>query len=286
MRVLEKKKWLIWLFIFSALIVFSYFENNSLEITKIELGLSGVPKGFEGLRIVHISDLHNKSFGKDQSKLIKKIKELNPDIIAITGDIVDRRKYNEEPAVKLAEGLSKIAPTFYVIGNHEAWSGKITSLEGKLSESGVRVLRNEAFRLDKNGEHINILGIDDPSSSYLENYIGEKTAGIEIDNIKKNLSRYDFNILLSHRPEMIEVYASRGIPLVLSGHAHGGQVRLPFLGGLAAPGQGLFPKYTHGVVKRDNTALVISRGLGNSIVPQRLFNRPELVLITLNRSSQ
>jgi predicted MPP superfamily phosphohydrolase len=276
------KKHIILLGIIVFLVCFSYFENNNIVISKYNIKSSTLPKGFNGFKIVQISDLHNKVFYKDNNTLVKKIKSQKPDIIVITGDLVDRRKYNEENALSFIDKIKSIAPIYYVNGNHEGWSGKFESLEKKLEEEGVFVLRNESSVYEKGKEQILILGLDDPAfntANHSEDYMNE---GI----IKKGLSDINddkkFRILLSHRPELFDLYVDNNIDVAFTGHAHGGQVIIPFIGGIIAPNQGFWPKYYKGMYTKNNTTMVLSRGLGNSIIPQRIFNRPEIVSVTLN----
>ncbi|MEK6264928.1 MAG: metallophosphoesterase [Clostridium sp.] len=236
-----------------------------------------LPKSFEKFKIVQISDLHNKVFYKDNNPLVSKITSQNPDIIVITGDLVDRRKYNESNALSFIDKIKSIAPIYYVNGNHEGWSGKFASLERKLKERGVNVLRNESIDYVKGKDKIIISGVDDPSvstSAYYEDIISKELLTMDDDKY--------FRILLSHRPELFDLYVKNNVDVAFTGHAHGGQVIVPLLGGVIAPNQGFWPKYYSGLYTENNTTMVVSRGLGNSIVPQRLLNRPEIVTVTLN----
>lgn len=275
------RKYIIFISIIIFLVCFSYFENNNIVISKYNVKSSKLPKAFNNFKIVQISDLHNKIFYKDNNTLVKKIKSQKPDIIVITGDLVDKQKYNEENALSFIDKIYSIAPIYYVNGNHEGWSGKFESLEKKLKEKEVIVLRNESLYYEKNKEKILILGVDDPAF----NTTGHSEDYMNSDIMKKELFAVNnekrFKILLSHRPELFELYVHNNIDLAFTGHAHGGQVILPFLGGIIAPNQGFWPKYYKGMYKKNNTVMVVSRGLGNSIVPQRIFNRPEIVSVTL-----
>ena len=205
-----------------------------------------------------------------------------PDIIVITGDLIDQRKYNLETAMIFIRGAVKIAPVYYVSGNHEAWSGHYEIIKQSLIEAGVTVLDNDRSDIKRGENTIKLLGVSDPdflTSSYLE----ETNASLLEETLKgwATEENESFNVLLSHRPELFDVYQAANLDLVFSGHAHGGQIRLPFVGGFVAPDQGLFPKYTSGSYTEGATTMFVSRGLGNSIVPQRLFNRPEIVVVTL-----
>ncbi|EEK78824.1 phosphoesterase [Bacillus cereus] len=261
--------------------IFLYVQNNLISITEVNITSSKIPSSFKGFKILQLSDLHNKKFGDNQDVLIQKIKSINPDIIVITGDLIDSKLYDAEVSMELMRELVKKYPVYFVTGNHEKWSGKYNSLEKELKKHNVTVLRNKHVSIRKNEQEINLLGIDDP-----EFVTGNRAEGnIIVDEIKKakiEMQPDGYNILLSHRPEFIKEYADEKLDLVLSGHAHGGQVRFPFIGGLVAPNQGILPKYTEGLYEEQNTAMIVSRGLGNSIIPQRIFNRPELVVVQLN----
>ncbi|HDR4425784.1 MULTISPECIES: metallophosphoesterase [Bacillus cereus group] len=261
--------------------IFLYLQNNLISITEIKITSSKIPSSFKGYKILQISDLHNKKFGDNQDVLIQKMKSIDPDIIAITGDLIDSKSYDAEVSMQLIREMVKKYPVYFVTGNHEQWSGKYDSLEKELKKYGVNVLRNEYVGIRKGEQEINLLGIDDPEFG-----TGNRDEGnIIIDEIKKakiEMQPDRYNVLLSHRPEFIKEYTNERLDLVLSGHAHGGQVRLPFIGGLVAPNQGVLPKYTAGLYVEQNTSMVVSRGLGNSIIPQRILNRPEIVVVQLN----
>ncbi|WP_395761600.1 metallophosphoesterase [Bacillus sp. 3G2] len=262
-------------------IIFLYLQNNLISITEVKITSSKIPSSFKGYKILQISDLHNKQFGDNQDVLIQKIKSIDPDVIAITGDLIDSKSYDAEVSMQLIREIVKKYPVYFVTGNHEQWSGKYNRLEKELKKYDVNVLRNEHVGIQKGEQEINLLGIDDP-----EFVTGNRDEGnIIIDEIKKakiEMQPDTYNVLLSHRPEFLTEYAKEKVDLVLSGHAHGGQVRLPFIGGLVAPNQGIIPTYTAGLYEKQNTSMVVSRGLGNSIIPQRIFNRPELVVVQLN----
>lgn len=283
MNNIKKKKALKILAAVLVVLVFLYMQNNLVGITNIKLNNEKIPKAFNRFKIVQLSDLHNKMFWNSQKSLANKIKKINPDIIVITGDLVDSKKYNEENSLKLIDEIKAIAPIYYVNGNHENWSGKYESLEKKLLEREVKVLRNQKEMLVRQGESIELLGVDDPS--FIDNNDLVSINGMA-ENIKRLIEEDNFpglKILLSHRPEYFEEYVKQNIDVILSGHAHGGQFRLPLLGGLIAPNQGFFPKYTSGKYLKNDSVMIVSRGLGNSIIPIRLFNRPEIVVITLSK---
>lgn len=175
--------------------------------------------------------------------------------------------------------LTKIASVYYVTGNHEARSGKFNDLEKKLETAGVFVLRNTSVVLERQGASIQLLGVDDPLQVMDHNEASAMDS--VLTTVTKEMNEDDFKFLLSHRPELLSLYSQFDLDLVFSGHAHGGQIRFPFIGGIIAPGQGVYPEYTAGVYSKDDTSMIVSRGLGNSLFPLRVFNRPEIIVTKL-----
>lgn len=277
------KRILIILMIFIGLLVFFRWQNNSITISEVIIQSNKIEEEFDGYKILQVSDLHNKEFGDKQKNILKKIEKINPDIIVVTGDLIDSSKTNVEVAMDLIKGASEIAPIFYVSGNHEAWSGVYEKLRVKLEEAGAYVLEDEKVEIVKGNSFIDLIGLEDPD--FLEPDALKYNKNSEIESKLNNLieDNNKFKIVLSHRPELLDVYSNSEVDLVFSGHAHGWQFRLPFVGGIIAPDQGFFPKLTEGVHKKDNTTMIISRGLGNSIIPIRIFNRPELIVVTLSK---
>jgi Predicted phosphohydrolases len=258
-------------------------QNNWIQISNIEIYSSKLPIGFTGYKIVQLSDLHSKSFGKRQETLISKIKKIKPDLIVITGDLIDISTTDDKNVMDLIYGIKDEAPIYFVTGNHEIANQKFKYFEQNLKDEGVNLLRNKSIKLERNGSFITIAGIDDSGSSNMENSDAYtlKVLSSELEKtININLAS-NFTILCSHRPEYLSLYAKYNIDLVFTGHAHGGQIRLPFIGGLFAPNQGFFPKYTSGSYKQNECVMVVSRGLGNGSFPLRIFNRPEIVVATL-----
>lgn len=248
----------------------------------MEIKASGLPESFNHYRIVQLSDIHDSEFGVNNSDLVNKVKVLSPDAIFITGDFIDRNRYDLEHSLKIIKQLHDVAPFYFVTGNHEISTNDEERIKNELAGLGVKVLSNESVTIGSGkGEQIAIGGIEDPLSSNLDekDYVEQV-----IDKTFEDVPDGMYKILLSHRPEQFDVYADRKIDLVFSGHAHGGQIRIPGIGGLVAPGQGWFPKYTSGVYEMDKTSMVVSRGLGNSIAPIRVFNRPEVIVVTLTSS--
>ena len=273
-----------------VLFVWSAWGNTLLELNTYTISSGRLPKAFDGYRIAHISDLHNAEMGENNEKLLDMLREAEPDIIAITGDLIDSRHTDIDVALQFVGEAMEIAPCYYVPGNHEARLSKseYDKLENGLLDAGVIVLHDSESILEYNGSAISLIGIDDPncynaSTNLTDGGEYESKVGSTMDPERiRELSTTDsFTVLLSHRPEYFEQYAEADVDLVLSGHAHGGQFRLPFVGGLVAPNQGLFPKYDSGLYTEENTNMIVSRGIGNSILPFRFNNRPEVILIEL-----
>ncbi len=279
-----KDKLFIIVGIIGLIVLFCIWQNNAISITNINYENNKIPQGFQDYKVVHISDLHNKAFGKNQERLLKKIKTEVPDIIVITGDLIDRRTYDLPTAMVFVEGALEIAPVYYVSGNHEAWSGDYDNIKNQLQNAGVVILDDTKVEISKGKDTIKILGLSDPAF-LTSSHMDSMNVAIMKEMLLKLADEDTFQILLSHRPELFDLYATGNIDLTFSGHAHGGQFRLPFIGGLVAPNQGLFPEYTSGIHVKDQSSLVVSRGLGNSIIPLRIFNRPEIVVVTLNKSN-
>ena len=267
-----------------ALIIWIAWGNKALELNTYTVSSERLPEAFDGYRIAHISDLHNSEMGQGNEKLLAMLRKAEPDMIAITGDLIDSRNTDVEIALNFAEEAMIIAPCYYVTGNHEARVPEYDELSEGLTELGVVVLEDERVELEQLGEIITLLGVNDPS--FQTDYLFGDDETIMHSKLQELMSDYDgYTILLSHRPELFAVYVESGADLVLSGHAHGGQFRLPFVGGLVAPNQGFFPEYDAGLYTDGNTNMIVSRGIGNSLLPFRINNRPEVILIEL-RSQQ
>lgn len=227
----------------------------------------------EPIRLVVLADLHSYPHGGDQQPLIQKILKAKPDVIMMVGDMVDDRA-PIRGAVMLMEGIRDIAPIYYVTGNHEIWGNREEAVR-MFREYGVSVLAGESDTITIKGQEIQILGIDDPE------YTPEKGYN-EILRPVSDFNRDVFSILLSHRPEPINTFSKYGFDLVLSGHTHGGQVRVPFLyNGLYAPNQGWYPPYAGGLYQVQDTVLIVSRGLSITADLPRIFNPPEVAVVEL-----
>ncbi len=280
----KKKKLIIVLAVVAALLIamvaWIAWGNTALELNTYMITSDKLPEAFDGYRIAHISDLHNTEMGEDNEKLLSMLRSAETDMIAITGDMIDSRNTNVEIALQFAEEAVKIAPCYYVTGNHEARVSEYDELKEGLTELGVVVLEDERIELEQDSEYIALIGVDDPSfdTDYL---FGDAETVMEAKLQELTGEDGSYTILLSHRPELFDVYVESSVDLILSGHAHGGQFRLPFAGGLVAPNQGFFPEYDAGLYSKEKTNMLVSRGIGNSILPFRINNRPEVILIEL-----
>ncbi len=262
------KKCLI--FCLMLLVPWTIWGNSAIQVSEWTATDPELPTAFDGFRIAQISDLHNAQFGDENRELLSLLAQAEPDAIVLTGDLVDSCRPEFDTAVNFAAQAVAIAPCYYVPGNHESRLN-YSALRDRLRAVGVTVLEEQAVTLHRGTERIRILGLRDPDFFQEE----------EADVLDSLTTETGFEILLAHRPEKLPRYSQTGVDLVFSGHAHGGQIRLPLLGGLFAPGQGLFPQYDSGLYYEGQTAMLVSRGLGNSIFPFRFNNRPEILVCTL-----
>lgn len=273
-------------YILSALLfvltIWTIWGNTALIVNTILITDRQLPPEFSGFRIAQVSDLHNAEFGEENERLLNALAESKPDIIAITGDLVDAQHTDIDAALSFAGKAVQIAPVYYVTGNHEASLSQYHELKAGLETAGVIVLEDKAVQLEHNGSSATLIGLSDPNFTINSNIFDEVPAMIstKLNDLMEDETGY--TILLSHRPELFDTYVSCGVNLVLSGHAHGGQFRLPLIGGLVAPNQGFFPKYDAGLYTEGNTNMIVNRGIGNSIIPFRFNNRPEIVLVELS----
>ena len=244
--------------IFFILLIWTVWGNKALMVSTISISSSHIPAAFSGFRIAQVSDLHNSEFGKNNTELLKLLSESRPDIIAITGDLIDANHTDVGIALGFAQESVRIAPTYYVTGNHEVASQQYDTLKAGLEEAGIIVLEDEAISLEQGGETISLIGLADPDFTVKGEMFGE--APVMVSAKLKNLNDGEggeYAILLSHWPELFETYVNCGIDLVFAGHAHGGQFRLPLIGGVIAPNQGLFPKYDAGLYTDGSTNMAI-----------------------------
>ena len=263
-----------------ALIIWIAWGNSALELNTYTINSPLLPDGFDGFRIAHVSDLHNTEIGKDNKKLLAMLQDAEPDIIAITGDLIDSRNTDVEVALQFIREAVKIAPCYYVTGNHESRISEYSVLKAGMETAGVVILEDARTEISLGGETITLIGVNDPSFR-TNDLSGDSVTVMDAKLTQLHADDDGFTILLSHRPELFDTYVKNNIDLVLSGHAHGGQFRLPFIGGLVAPHQGMFPEYDAGLYTEENTNMIVSRGVGNSIFPFRINNRPEVILIEL-----
>ena len=251
--------------LFVILTVWLLWANTALEVNTFVIESERIPASFDGFRIAQVSDLHNAGFWQEVAEALRQIE---PDVIVLSG------KTDVEAALSFGSQAVKIAPTYFVSGNHEAWSpAHWETLRKGLEQAGVTLLEDEKASLERGGAHLILLGLSDPAFG-----------GDPVRSLSELAAGEGYTILLSHRPELFGLYAQMGIDLVFSGHAHGGQFRLPFLGGVLAPDQGFFPEYDSGLYEEEGTAMLVSRGIGNSIIPLRVNNRPEIILAELKVS--
>ena len=263
-----KKRWLIAALLLAALTGWLLWGNTALEVNTWVIENEKIPAAFDGFRIAQVSDLHNEPLNGDVAAALKALK---PDLIVLTGDLVDSRRTDVDAALDFVREAAAIATCCYVPGNHEARISQWPLLRQGLLDAGVLVLEDEAISLEHNGDSIAVLGLRDPD------FLADQ------DAVLSELTEWSecYRILLSHRPERLALYAQYGVDLVFSGHAHGGQIRLPIVGGLMAPHQGILPEYDSGLYHVGETAMLVSRGVGNSIFPLRVNNRPEIVVAEL-----
>lgn len=258
--------------VLAVLVGFFWWQQNGLSSETISV--PSAPDGFAGYRIAVISDLHGKEFGEGNEKLLDYVRDLEPDCIAVVGDLLhEEEQLAMVPAV--ARGLAAVAPTYYVTGNHEWAAGVAPELEELLTSYGVHVLSNEYVMLEQGGDRIALLGAEDANG-----YADQPTVADLAQEVRAREGEV-YTILLSHRNNHYEQYAAAGIDLTLAGHAHGGLIRLPGTDGLIGPKRELWPAYTAGLYDLDYGQMVVSRGLGNQFPCFRLFNRPDVPLVVL-----
>lgn len=264
-----------------------YIDSNILEISNFSIKDNKIPDKFSGYKILHLSDLHSKSFGNKNDKLVEKINEINPNIIVMTGDMVNCNDTNFDNFFELVKVLSKKYEIYYIVGNHEQNMKKVNKnvITDFLKSNDVKVLDNEKVDLKIDDEKINLFGSwcnlkYYSSNAESKNYVFSKEV---MEKIMEDapINTDEYNILLAHNPNFIESYADWGADLTLSGHIHGGMVRIPFIGGTFSPDTMFFPKYDNGMYEVSGKKLIVSRGLGRGVRGFRFFNKPEMILITL-----
>lgn len=282
------------IFIFIGIFILMYlyikYNVNTLEVTKYVVENKKVPKEFDGYNIVQISDLHSKLFGENNKKLIQKIKSLNPDIVVVTGDLIDGENNNYNVALDFMKEISKLYRVYYIIGNHEQkalikkYKDEYKDYFNKLHQMDFVNLDNNKVEIVKGNSNINLYGLTVPYSCYKYLFDNQETTSIDSDFLEEKLGKVDreqFNILLAHTPFYFDEYEKWGADLTLCGHVHGGIVRLPFVGGLLSPDRKFFPKYDLGEYIKNKSTMIVSKGLGGSKVLIRVNCKPEIVNIKL-----
>ncbi len=262
----------ILLFAGICLLIYGWWDTNRFDVRRVDIELDRLPTTFDGFTILQISDLHNRAYGRDGRDLERTLQGLSFDMAALTGDLLDRHlPRRRKNGYACAEALTARAPVYFVQGNHEWEIGAWDEIKADLTCRGVTVLDDACVTIQRGEAQIDLCGIREETTR---------------EDMRRCIPQGSFAILLAHHPERLEDYAQTSVDLVLSGHAHGGQVRL-FGHGLYSPDQGILPRYTSGIYERGRTKLYVSRGAGNhSFLPPRLFNRPEIDLITLKTPSR
>lgn len=261
-----------------------YISTNVIKTKKYQVENSKLPEEFDGLKIAHISDVHSKIFGKDNSGVIDRVIKENPDVVIMSGDIIDKREEDIEKFVSMYKKIYERYPTYYSIGNHERKLGwkKYKKYLKMLQMCGVHVIINGSEKLIKNDKHIIINALKFRENMQPKVLTKEKEEEFisYMKNKLKNLDTKDFNILIAHDPENFKMYKQLGVDLVFSGHVHGGLIRFGKIC-LLSPRRTFFPKYSYGKNTEENTTIITSAGMGKATLPIRLFNRPEIVIVTL-----
>lgn len=292
----KKKGWAYTLILLIFLVLFFYWDNNSLQITRYSLAYSQLPDGFEGYRIVQISDMHGKAFGEKNSTLAERIKALKPDILLATGDMMSSTANDGGAFLDFLDSFGQYCPVYMCMGNHEQiarWlndgdtHAKYEQFIQEIKKRGGILLDNEKVFLERNGDRIALEGLTlelyhysrrdlDPNddSMYLKRAYIDQVLGASYE---------PFTLLLAHNPAYFTEYTAWGADLTLSGHVHGGVIQVPFMGGLLSPEHVFFPQYDAGLFENEKGKMIVNRGLGNSVINFRLFNRPEITYIELQK---
>jgi predicted MPP superfamily phosphohydrolase len=265
----------------------AFIENHMLQRTDYRVASEKIPLAFDNFKILQLSDLHSVSFGRENVRLIRKIDAVKPDMIVMTGDMISRSDFHYDVFFRLAQTLGDKYICYYVVGNHELDMERreLKQFLARLASMKIRVLENERTAIINNGQSIDLYGMWLPLKYYRE---AEKKTGRTLPftdrDIKRIMGGCDltrFGILLAHSPLCFPVYARWGADLTLSGHVHGGMIRIPILGGLLSPERKFLPEYSSGIYEIKDKKLLVSRGLGSGLFGARILNRPEIVVITL-----
>lgn len=270
---------IILLLLLAVLVGWIVWDNNRITVTEYTIKDNEIPESFSGYRIVQISDLHNAEFGSENKLLLNSIRLLQPDIIVLTGDLIDSYHTDVDISLAFVRQAVQIAPTYYVFGNHEVRiPDAYRRLKAGMEDAGVVIL-DESILLKRDSEVLALVGVPDPSALGVDSQAYTKAIDSLLEERKSDRSTY--SVLLCHRPEVFDAFVENGVDLVFTGHTHGGQIRLPLIGAVFAPDQGLFPAYDAGIFTKEDTTMIISRGLGNSSFPFRVDCPPEIVVATL-----
>ena len=270
--------WRMYCLVFLVLFVWILWGNISIQTSIYKIRSERIPEEFDGYTIAQVSDLHNAEFGSKNRRLLSALKKTKCDILVLTGDLVDWRKTDIDIAIDFAKAAVKIAPTYYVTGNHEARMAEYSQLKSKLIEVGVIVLEDEEVFIERGDARLKLIGLQDTNF---------QKEGTHKKRIEKSLQKFTFGeeytIVLAHNPILFSSYVKANADLVLAGHTHGGQFRIPFFGGLYSPSTGWFPDYDGGLYTEGNMQMLVSRGLGNSQFPVRINNRAQIVVAKLEK---
>jgi len=272
----KRKLPIILLLLLAALVALTLDSNTRIVVTQYTLSSEKLPESFDGFTVVQLSDIHGSEFGKENHRLIEKTAAAEPDIIAITGDMVDEET---DAAVidSLLGRLVDIAPVYYVSGNHEWGAGRMDEVRELLDRHGVQCLSNEYELISRGDDSIVLAGVEDPNGPY------DMIKPIELVDIIEEERGDGFRLLLGHRNYWVEKYPELEVDIIMCGHAHGGIVRLPFTGGVLGAGFEFFPEHVDGAVDSGRYTMIVSRGLGNSIPVPRFLNNPEIVVLKLEK---
>lgn len=252
-------------------------SREDLEISRYEVASQKLPESFDGFKIVQLSDLHGAEFGEDGMELVDKVGSLEPDMIALTGDFVTDE--GDLAAVeKLAARLVKLCPVYFISGNHEFGSGLAVKVRNILERAGVKYLSNEYLTISRGEDEILLGGVEDPLA------YADMLSPDELAQKMNDAAPDAFKILLGHRNYWMTEYPELPVDLIFCGHAHGGLIRIPGVGGLIGTDRRLFPDFDAGEYNNGRYTLIVSRGLGNSVSIPRVFNRPEIVCVELTRA--
>ena len=274
MKKSVKRRWL--LLLLPAVLVLLLMIIDALRLDPaVRIYTEETPKVSTPVRLAVVADLHSAWYGEGQAELLELIEDQRPDLLLLAGDIVDD-KLPPEGAETLLQRLGTLYPCYYVTGNHEHWSGEAAAIKEQIRSYGIQIMEGDTVVADCGGQKLCLSGVDDPSAAS-----DDSLWKGQLESCMEARDEALYSILLSHRPERTDEYAASGFDLVLCGHAHGGQVRIPgLINGVYAPDQGFFPAYAGGRYSLGDTVMIVSRGLSKKILP-RIYNRPELVIVDI-----